>query len=105
MFASLKEVREMVETLNCNPQSRPKATEEPSNCTVETFSFFAFSKILSANFLGADWERTTNLELFSELSTCLLPRILLFPFIASFSAFSNIFLNLPLVFFLLKGPL
>jgi hypothetical protein len=53
-FASLNEVSEIVDTLNCNPHSLPNATEEPLNCSVEMFSFFAFSKIFVANFFGAD---------------------------------------------------
>ena len=96
MLASLKEVSDKVETLNCNPHNLPKATDEPSNCSVGIFSFFAPSIILSANFVCADFERMTNFEFVSEPSTCLLPRILFFYFMESFNAFSNIFLIISL---------
>jgi len=50
----VNELKEIADTLNCNPQSYPKDTDEKSKYTIGMFSFFAFSSIFSALFEGTD---------------------------------------------------
>ena len=50
----VNELKEIAETLNCNPQSFPKDTDEPSKWMIGMFSFCAFSSTFFALFVGTD---------------------------------------------------
>ena len=101
----VNELKEIAETLNCNPQSFPKDTDEPSKWIVGTFSFFAFSSIFSALFVGTDSEITINLQFLIEAIICFTPIMRYFSLIASISAFSKSFVIMPCIAKLFWCPL
>ena len=75
IFESLIDLSDTVETLNCNPQSLPSATDEPLKWTIGVLFFLASDSILSEMFFLTDSEKTTKFEFFKEPKTCFEPNV------------------------------